>query len=99
MPEMKEPRLSEEIGRVAWFMTKLLVPAVVLMGAFYFLLRNYPILGLWILWGLMIFGQIVFYGWQNYKWKKNDWEREQREKRERTGNIADNPNQSGREQR
>ena len=35
---MKEPRLSEEIGRVAWFMTKLLVPVALLMVAFHFLL-------------------------------------------------------------
>jgi type VI protein secretion system component VasK len=94
MPEMKEPSLSREIGRVAWLMAKLLVSLALLIGLLYFLLPSHPIIAAWILSGLMVAGQIVFYGWQNYKWKKENWEREQKEERERTARIADSQDQN-----
>jgi hypothetical protein len=64
MPVMKEPRLSREIGRMAWFLTEVLVPIDLFTGLLFFFLRN-PIMGVWIWCGLLTIGQIVYAGWQN----------------------------------
>ena len=82
MPEMKQPSLSREIGKLAWLFTKLLAVGAVVIGLVGFLFQHHPIVGIWVLCGLACVAQILYFGWQNYKWKKSDWDR-QREQEER----------------
>ena len=90
MLDMKEPSLLREIGRVAWYITKALVPMVVLTGLLFYLLRNHPVIAMWAWCGLLLVSQIVYYGWQDYKWKKRDWQRQQQEESDRKARNAKN---------
>lgn len=83
MAEMEKPSLSREIGRVAWLLTKVLVPTAVFTGLLFFFLRNHPVIALCIWCGLLVVGQIVYGGWQSYQWKKSDWKRREQEELER----------------
>ena len=87
---MEEPSLLREIGKVAWFMTKLIVALVSVVGFFALLFRRHPLLGYGVFWGLVFVGQIIFYGWMNYKKnKKKDLEwRKRDEERDRQWNSA-----------
>lgn len=82
MPEMmKEPNLYREIGKVAWALTKILVVVAATIGLVVLMLRNHPVIAVWVVCGLSIVGQILYYGWQDYKSKKKDWDRQQEERR------------------
>jgi len=83
MAEIEKPSFSREIGRMAWYLTKVLVPFALFTGLLFFFLRNHPIIGLLIWCGLLVVGQIVYAGWQSYKWKKDDWKRQEQEELER----------------
>lgn len=78
---MREPNLYWEIGKTAWSITKVLLVVAAVIGLVVLLLKNHPVIAIWVICGLTIVGQIVYYGWQDYKWKKKDWDRQQEEER------------------
>jgi protein-S-isoprenylcysteine O-methyltransferase Ste14 len=74
------PSLAREIGKVAWFVAKILVVAAAVIGLFAWIFQHNVTAGILTLYVLIFAGMIAFLGWQNYKWKKRDWEDAQRER-------------------
>jgi hypothetical protein len=84
MAAMNEPSLPREIGRVAWFMIRALLIIALITGLLFLSLWIHPVIGAWIWCGLVLIGQVVYYGWQNYQGKRSDWKRQQeQEERDR----------------
>jgi hypothetical protein len=86
---MEEPSLIREIGKVAWFMlrivTGLSAVAVLLAVAF----QHNLWLGTVLFCTLILSGQCILTGWMNYKSKKKDLEwRLRDEQRDREWNEA-----------
>lgn len=79
-----EPRLSREIGKVAFLFVKVALAFAIPITLLILLARNHLVLAIWLTYGLSITYMVVLYGYFNYQWKKKDWEsRKQREHQER----------------
>lgn len=82
MPNSEEPNLYQEVRRTAWIVTKVLMIVAAIIGPVVLLLKNHTVIATWVICGITIVGQIVYYGWRDYKWKKKDWDRRQEEERQ-----------------
>ena len=68
------PSLLREIGKVAWFFTKVITATCTVAALFAWLIAYHPPLGMIAFYALVIVALIVYLGWQNYKWKLRDLE-------------------------